>query len=320
MLNPLWSVARFGAVVCLALTTACGPIYFAHPPPVAGPQLVTPLDVGQVGVGVSGVKATPEAQYSSLGLTNTLGAYAGVGLTPDLDLRLTGGSQTEGPLGGVSLAWTFRERDAALLRATGGLGATYSQSGYTLQHEVFDDGALVVYDDGQSVTVEEPQTYSYATLAPHVGVAAVLFPEKRVMVPAQLRVSRSSIVPIAGGDPEGTPPWWWLEASVGAAMVIDHAEVSVGLVSGVARLAPEVYMPQLGVSVSVGGRSPTPKDWSRRAFEGPIPYAPPAPAPDGWAPPGEVPESLPTALQQLLPVWLPWNVPPPVIEEGEMPE
>ena len=107
---------------------------------------------------------------------------------------------------------------------------------------------------------------------------------------------------------------------MGAAMVIDHAEVSVGLVSGVARLAPEVYMPQLGVSVSVGGRSPTPKDWSRRAFEGPIPYAPPNPAQDGWAPPGEVPESLPTALQQLLPVWLPWNVPPPVIEEGEMPE
>jgi hypothetical protein len=39
-----------------------------------------------------------------------------------------------------------------------------------------------------------------------------------------------------------------------------------------------------------------------------------------WSPPGEVPESLPTALQQLLPVWLPWNVEPPVIEEGEMPE
>jgi hypothetical protein len=253
-------------------------------------------------------------------LTNTLGGYAGVGLTPDLDLRLAGGSQSEGPLGGVSLAWTFREGDVALLRATGGLGATYSQSGYTEQHEVFDDGALVVYDDGQSVTVQEPKTYSYATLAPHVGVAAVLFPDNMVMVPTQLRVSRSSIVPIAGGDPEGTPPWWWLEASVGAAMVLDRSEVTVGLVSGVARLAPETYMPQLGVSFSVGGRSPTPKDWSRRAFEGPIPTAPPDPALASWSPPGEVPESLPTSLQQLLPVWLPWNVEPPVIEAGELPE
>ncbi|MEY3212860.1 MAG: hypothetical protein RIT28_3341 [Pseudomonadota bacterium] len=320
MLEPHWRVLRISAGVCLALNTACGPIYFAHPPPVAGPQLVTPLGVGQVGVGVTGVKATPEAQYSSLALTNTLGGYAGVGLTPDLDLRLAGGSQSEGPLGGVSLAWTFREGEVALLRATGGLGATYSQSGYTEQHEVFDDGALVVYDDGQSVTVQEPKTYSYATLAPHVGVAAVLFPDNMVMVPTQLRVSRSSIVPVAGGDPEGTPPWWWLEASVGAAMVLDRSEVTVGLVSGVARLAPEVYMPQLGVSVSVGGRSPTPKDWSRRAFEGPIPYEPVDPTLATWSPPGEVPESLPTALQQLLPVWLPWNVEPPVIEEGEMPE
>jgi hypothetical protein len=216
-------------VVCLGLTTACGPIYFAHPPPVAGPQLVTPLDVGQVGVGITGVKATPQVQYSSLGLTNPLGAYAGVGLTPDLDLRISGGSQQEGPLGGVSLAWTFQDSGWALFRATGGLGATYSQSGYTEQHEVFDDGALVVYDDGQSVTVKEPKTYSYATLAPHVGVAAVLFPDKMVMVPAQLRLSRSSIVPISGGDPEGTPPWWWVEASLGAAMVLDRSEVSVGL-------------------------------------------------------------------------------------------
>ena len=320
MLSPLTSVARVGAVVCLALTTACGPIYFAHPPPVAGPQLVTPLDVGQVGVGVSGVKAIPATQYSSLGLTNPLGAYAGVGLTPDLDLRLSGGSQTEGPLGGVSLAWTFKETDWALFRATGGLGATYSESGYTEQHEVFDDGALVVYGDGESVIVQEPKEYSYATVAPHLGVAAVLFPDKTVMVPAQLRLSRSSIVPIAGGDPEGTPPWWWVEASVGAAVELGYSEVSVGLVSGLARLAPEVYMPQLGVSVSVGGRSPTPKDWSRRAFEGPIPYEPVDPTLATWSPPGEVPESLPTALQQLLPVWLPWNMPPPVIEEGEMPE
>jgi hypothetical protein len=253
-------------------------------------------------------------------LTNPLGGYAGVGLTPDLDLRLAGGTQSEGPLGGVSLAWTFKETDWALLRATGGLGATYSESGYTEQHEVFDEGALVVYDDGQSVTVKEPKTYSYATLAPHLGVAAVLFPDNMVMVPTQLRLSRSSIVPIAGGDPEGTPPWWWVEASVGAAMVLDHAEVSVGLVSGVARLAPETYMPQLGVSFSVGGRSPAPKDWSRRAFAGPIPTAPVDPALASWAPPGEVPESLPTSLQHLLPVSLPGDVPPPVIEAGELPE
>lgn len=319
MLHPCWSAARLGAVVCLALTTACGPIYFAHPPPVAGPQLVTPLDVGQVGAGLTGVKAVPATQYSSLALTNPLGGYAGVGLTPDLDLRLSAGSQTEGPLGGVSLAWTFKESEKALFRATGGLGATYSQSGYTEQREVFDDGALVVYGDGESVIVQEPKTYSYATLAPHVGVAAVLSPDGMWMVPVQLRLSRSSIVPIAGGDPEGTPPWWWVEASVGAAMVLDHAEVSVGLTSGLARLAPDVHMPQLGVSFSVGGRSAAPKDWSRRAFEGPIPYAPPQPTP-GWAPPGEVPESLPTALQRILPTELPWDVEPPEVEEWELPE
>lgn len=319
MLHPLWSAARLGAVVCLTIATGCGPIYFAHPPPAAGPQLVTPLDAGQVGAGLTIQRAVPEGQYSSLGLTRPLGGYAGVGLTQDLDLRLSGGAQADGPLGGATLAYTALRRDELLIRATGGLGATYSEAGYAAQLEVYDDGALVVYDDGRSVTVQEPRRYSYATLAPHVGVAAVFFPKRAVMLPAQLRLSRSSIVPIAGGDPEGTPPWWWVEASFGAAMVLDYAEVSVGVVSGVARLAPEVYMPQLGLSVSVGGRSPTPRDWSRRTYAGPIPVRPPDATP-GWSPPGKVPGSLPDALQGILPLWLPGDQTPPVIEEGELPE
>jgi hypothetical protein len=242
----------------LVLLAGCGPTVIAYPPPAALPGAVEPLDPRQIGVTL-GPSAFLYADSNGPALmSDQLGGLLvgsfGVGIADGLDVAVTGSQTLQGPTGSVDVGMRIRETPAFYLGAVGGLAGSTARDTYTV--EVPTDP-----DDPDAKVEHTSLPYSYATLAPHLGVRAVWQKYEQVHIPLLLRGSYSFAFAQEGlDDGYDMPHYAWVELSSG--VVYAPARVfAVGLGTGVRfNTGPTGWLtPNVLFSTSVTFRFDVPK-------------------------------------------------------------